>query len=102
MSAKLVTLRNNYSYVLLPENLIEPWYDAAALHAFQSVPIALSHSRCFILSLILVIIPFIILIGSLPASTTMLVQQIHAADHINYLSCNITYVLFTQRSIDKN
>ena len=87
---------------MLTVNLTEPWQDAAALYALDSISTALSHPKHLVISLSLGLINIITLIGSLTASTTALVQQVHTADHVNSLSRNISLALFTQEGIDKN
>ena len=83
------------SYIWLPVNLAELWYDDAALYTLESVSTALSDPKCFVISLFLSLTSFITLIESFTASVTVLTELVHTAHHVNTLSCNVNLALFT-------
>ena len=88
------------TYILLPVNISEGWYTDPGLAALQAIKQALTRPKRFIAALILGITALIAIIGSVAASATALVQQVHTAQHVNHLSLNISKALFLQESID--
>lgn len=66
--------------------LTQLWHTDPVMCALDQLSSVLSQSKCFIAVLILGITALISLVGSVVASTTALVQQVHTAYHVNSLS----------------
>uniref|UniRef100_UPI004038BE72 inactive serine protease 35 isoform X1 n=1 Tax=Callospermophilus lateralis TaxID=76772 RepID=UPI004038BE72 len=88
------------SYVMLPVKLDSVWYDDPGLQALDSVNQALIRPKRFVATLILGISALIGIIGSIVASTTALVKEVHTAHHVNQLSKNISTALMIQEHIN--
>lgn len=98
---KTMLIVHQPSYVMLPVNLTEPWYENRADYIIDSFKHHLSRPRRFVAALILGITALISIIASLAASTTALVQEIHTAHTVDSLSRNISLALSIQEKVDR-
>ncbi|XP_048645812.1 endogenous retrovirus group K member 7 Env polyprotein-like isoform X1 [Marmota marmota marmota] len=89
------------SYIMLPVKLDSIWYDDPGLQALDLVNQALIRPKRFVAALILGISALIGIIGSMVASTTTLVKEVHTAHHVNQLSKNISTALMIQERKDR-
>lgn len=97
---KVFLIVHQPNYVILPVNLTESWYDDPGVEILKTVNELLRPKR-FVAALILGITALISIITSLALSTTVPVQEIHTASHVNDLSHNVSVALVAQEQIDK-
>lgn len=88
-------------YIMLPVKLDSPRCADPGLRALDLINQALDRRKWFIAALILGISALIGIMGSIAASTTALVKEVHTAHHVNQLSQNISTTLMIQEQIDK-
>ena len=89
-------LLNQPSYVLLPINLSQSWFDDLDIYAFNTITNALTRPKRFVAALILEIADLIGILGPVTSSTTALVQQVHTTELVNQLSKAVSLAFITQ------
>ncbi|KAG3259718.1 hypothetical protein H1C71_029318 [Ictidomys tridecemlineatus] len=95
--SNVILIVHQPSYIMLPVKLDSIWYDDPGLQVLDLVNQALIRPKCFVAALILGIAA----LGSIVASTTTLVKEVHTAHHVNQLSKNISTALMIQECIER-
>lgn len=88
------------SFVFLPVNLTEPWYEERSLELLDRVRNQLTRGKRFIGLLIAGITALVTMIATAAASAIALSTSIQTAEFVNQLASNVTRTLETQQDWD--
>ena len=102
MNAQVVLTLKRPSYIMVPVQLTEPWYEEYGMQVLEETKALFKRPKRFVAALILGISALITTIASFSLSTIALTQEVHTAKHVNELSKNVSLTLAIQETIDRN